>query len=84
MWSMQRAARFLIWGALAVFLFGVGSCVYGCGQTIDAAVNDSVMNPTGLIWAFLLIALSIAMLIGGAVCKALANKPSEQSGSKEE
>ena len=73
--SKQRAARFLLWGGLAVFLAGVLSCGVGCLGAADSSLNNNpeseqLVGAVGVgMW---LTIISILMVMSGAILKAVS------------
>ena len=62
---VRRLSRFLLWGGLAVFLISGVSCGIGSVQWVS---GSNLLN--GLGYGFLLLFLSVAMIIVGAVIRA--------------
>ena len=79
---MQRIARFLLWGGLALFLIGATACGVGCIGAIDSTLNN---NPeaeslvAGIAVGSWMVFISLAMLISGAILKAIARTSQEDS-----
>ena len=77
---MQRVARFLLWGGLAILIISFTSCGVGCVAGIGTVAGDSDAEEvmTGAI-AFGVVGfvISIGMLIVGSILKAIAPKPRE-------
>ena len=75
---MQRAARFLLWGGLALLVLSMASCGAGCVISISSAVEGEEATGGGFL-AFGTVSLfaSIVMIIIGAVLKAVAPKSRE-------
>ena len=77
---MQRAARFLLWGGLAILIISILSCGAGCVANIGTIAGDqdaenvligavSVSMITGII--------GLLMLFTGAILKAVAGSSRE-------
>ena len=84
--EMQRWARFLLWGGLAITLLSLGACGVGClagvaavGEGIESEGGEEAASFAGRSAAvsFLAFIIGIIMLIIGAVLKAFAPKPTE-------
>ena len=79
---MQRVARFLLWGGLAMFLMGALSCGVGCFGAVDSTLGDNpeseeLAGAAGI--GVLLLIVSILMVIVGAVLRAIAGSPHEET-----
>ena len=76
---MQRAARFLLWGGLALLVLGMASCGAGCVLLISSAVEGEEATGEGfLTFGTVSLYASIGMIIIGAVLKAVAPKSRER------
>ena len=74
--GVQRLAGFLLWGGLALFILGVASCGVGCASTIAGGLDQEsdglwILGSLGLGLGAL--AASVAMLLAGAILKAVAS-----------
>ena len=77
----QRVARFLLWGGLAAFLVGTASCGVGCLGAMDSAFNnnpDSESLTGGITFGAAVVAISLLMVIVGAMIKAVSKTPREE------
>lgn len=86
---MQRIARFLLWGGLALLILGIGSCGVGCvaglgavvegieGSEADAAALGDTMAGAS-IFGIIAIVISLAMVLMGAILKAVSPKSRER------
>ncbi len=77
---MQRLARFLLWGGLAVLIISLTSCGVGCVAGLGTVAGDpdaeGVMTgamTTGMVG----LVISIPMLLVGSILKAIAPKSRE-------
>ena len=82
---MQRVAGFLLWGGLALFILGVASCGVGCASTVASTVGDgsegfSLLGRLGLGLSLGALFASVAMMLAGAVLKALASLRGRRRG----
>ena len=77
---VQRVARFLLWGGLAVLIISFTSCGVGCVAGLGTVAGDpdaeEVMTGA-LTFGVFGSAISIGMLIVGSVLKAISPKPRE-------
>ena len=79
---MQRTARFLLWGGLALFLVGAAACGVGCVGALDSAFNNNPESESlagGIAAGLWMLVISLAMLISGAILKAVARSSREDS-----
>ena len=79
---MQRIARFLLWGGLALLLIGATACGVGCIGAIYSTLNNNPYAES--LVAFIevgswMVFISLSMLISGAILKAIARTSHEDS-----
>ena len=75
---MQRAARFLLWGGLALLILSMASCGIGCVSIFGSAKEGTDATGGGPIaLGMFSLLISTVMLIVGALLKALAPTSSE-------
>ena len=79
---MQRIARFLLWGGVALFLMSVAACGVGCIGAADSILNNNPESESleaGIAVGWVMFVISLAMLISGAILKAIARRSREDS-----
>ena len=83
---MQRTARYLLWMGLALIVAGLGACGFGClgavagvSEAVAGENSDQTMEVVANSAVFSLVSLAVgmAMVIVGAILKALAPKSRE-------
>ena len=77
---VQRVARFLLWGGLAILIISFTSCGVGCVAGLGTVAGDpdaeEVMTGAVAFGVFGLV-ISIGMLTVGSILKAIAPNPRE-------
>ena len=79
---MQRIARFLLWGGLALFLIAATACGVGCIGAVDSTLNNNPETESlvaGIAVGSWMVFISLALLISGAILKAIARTSHEDS-----
>ncbi len=77
---MQRTARFLLWGGLAVILIGMTGCGVGCIAGVDAVLGNSESEDFAggaIAYSVLGLGLGLVMVIIGAILKAVSPESKE-------
>ena len=77
---MQRVARFLLWGGLAILIISFTSCGVGFVAVLGAVAGDpdaEEVTTGAMTFEVFGFAISIGMLIVGSILKAISPKPRE-------
>ncbi len=77
---MQRAARFLLWGGLALLILSLGSCGAACAASVGTAAGEKTAALAlggAALTSILSLALGLAMVFCGAILKAVSKVSGE-------
>ena len=70
--SLQRVARFLLWGGLALFIVSIFSCLVGFGEAVESGEGEKAASVG--VWMFI---VSLLMVLVGAILKAVSSRAGE-------